>query len=196
MFDWSAVFQTFLASGIVSGGIGAILVFVFKKYTDRRIDHVFKLKLKEHEEWLRRASELQIQIGKDRIEEYKKLSALLMRVRKNVIDLCEKDDPTSGEITAVMAEVKDIENMIYDLSLTLFFDDLFPRIHSYKVALLTLVKNVENEKQLRLNGQTQRANDIRESIYRSIAPNQEECKSIVGILKTKLVRPSRLKKPL
>jgi hypothetical protein len=190
MYDWPALFQTFLASGLASGMVGGILVFVFKIYAERKIDHAFNLRLKEYEAWLRRATELQLQIGKDRIEEYKKLSALILSVRKHVVELCENREPSLDMITTVTDEVKDLEKLIYDLSFTLTFDNVYQRLHGFKCELLTLVKNVDNERKLRSNGQPQRAEGVRNIINQSIPEIQGECKLLVEMLKTTIVRDS------
>ena len=186
MFDLNAFLQTLVTSGAVAGALS----FVFKKYTEKRIEYIFDMKLKEYEAKLQESTALRIGIGKDRIEEYKKLSALVSSVRKHAVNLFEKPDPTVDEISGLMSEAKELEKMIYDLSITLHLDRIYEKVHSYKVELVTLIKNFENERKLRENGQTQRADGVREIVNRSIAEIQSEYKSIVDLL-VGLIPPKR-----
>jgi len=178
MVDWNALLQALVTSGTVATAVG----IVFKKYTEKRIEHVFDKKLKEYEAKLKESTELRIGIGKDRIEEYKKLSGLVQSVRKHAVDLCEKPDPAVDEISELLSEVKDLQDIIYNLSVTLNLDQIYERVHSYKVELATLVKNIENERNLRDKGQTERAHGVREIVNRSVSDIQSECKSIVALL--------------
>lgn len=178
MIEWNTLFQTIVTSSAIAGALS----YVFKKYTEKRIEHVFDRKLKEYEAMLQESTALRIGIGKDRIEEYKKLSAIVMSVRKHATNLCEKPDQTADDISGLTSEAKDLENMIYDLSITLHMDRIYEKVHSYKIELLTLIKNVENERKLRDLGQTERANGVREVVNRSIEEIQSECKSIVDLL--------------
>jgi hypothetical protein len=178
MLDWNALLQALVTSGIVATAVG----IVFKKYTEKRIEHVFDKKLKEYEARLKELTELRIGIGKDRIEEYKKLSGLVQSVRKRAVDLCDKPDPAVEEISSLEQEVKDLQDLIYNLSVTLNLDQVYERVHTYKVELTTLVKSVKNERKLLDMGQTERADGVREIVNRSISDIQSECKSIVSLL--------------
>jgi hypothetical protein len=178
MVEWNALFQALIASGAAAAASG----FVFKKYTEKRIEHVFDKKLKEYEAKLKESTELRIAIGKDRIEEYKKLSGLVQSVRKHAVDLCEKPDPPVAEISGLLSEVKKLQDKIYNLSVTLNLDHIYEPVHSYKVELATLAKNIENERNLRDKGQNERADGVREIVNRSVSDIQSECKSIVALL--------------
>jgi hypothetical protein len=178
MIDWNALLQALVASGTVATAVG----IVFKKYTEKRIEHVFDKKLKEYEAKLKEATELRIGIGKDRIEEYKKLSGLVQAVRRHAVDLCQTRDPAADEVAGLLAEVKDLQGVIYNLSVTLNLDQIYERVHSYKVEIEALAKNIENESNLRGKGQTERANGVREIVNRSVSDIQSECKSIVALL--------------
>jgi hypothetical protein len=178
MVDWNALLQALVTSGTVATAVG----IVFKKYTEKRIELVFDKKLKEYEAKLKESTELRIGIGKDRIEEYKKLSGLVQSVRKHAVDLCEKPDPAVDEISGLLSEVKDLQDIIYNLSVILNLDQIYERVHSYKVELATLVKNIENERNLRDKGQTERADGVRGIVNRSVSDIQSECKSIVALL--------------
>jgi hypothetical protein len=178
MVDWNTLQQTFVTSAIVAAAVG----FVFKQYTEKRIEHVFDKKLKEYEAKLKESTELRIGIGKDRIEEYKKLSGLVQSVRKHVVDLCEKPDPAVDEISGLLSEVKALQGIIHNLSITLNLDGIYERVHSYKVVLGNLVKEIGNERALRDKGQTERADDVREIVNCSVSYIQSECKLIVALL--------------
>lgn len=186
MIDWNALLQTIVASGAVAGALS----YVFKKYTEKSIEHVFDRKLKEYEAKLQVLTAIRIEFGTARIKEYKKLSALVTSIRKHAVNLCETSAPTEDEISALMSEAQDLENMIYDLSITLHMDQIYERVHGYKIELKTLIKNVENERKLRDKGQTERADGVREIITRSIADIQSEYKSIVDMLMD-LIPPNR-----
>jgi hypothetical protein len=178
MIDWNALLQAIVASGAVAGAV----FFVFKKYTEKRIEHVFDRKLKEYEARLQEATALRIGIGKDRVEEYKRLSAMVMSVRKHAVNLYEMSNPTPDGISTLMSEAQDLENLIYGLSITLHLDRIYDRVHAYKVELKTLINNLENERKLRNKGQTERADGVRGIIASAIKDIQNECKSIVDLL--------------
>ena len=178
MVDWNALFQTIVASGAVATAVG----IVFKKYTETRIEHVFDKKLKEYEARLKETTEVRIAIGKARIDEYKGLIGVVQSVRKQAVDLAAKLDPTAEEISGLRSRVKELQEMIYSLSGTLSLDRIYERLHSYKVELDTLTKNIENESKIRVNGQTERADGVRGIVDRSISDIQSECKSIVALL--------------
>lgn len=172
MIDWNALLQTIVASGAVAVALS----------------YVFNRKLKEYEAKLRELTELRVKIGMDRIEEYKKLSNLVTSVRKHAVDLCEMSDPTEDEISAVVSKVDDLQKAIHNSCATMreneidYGNEIYERVHSYKVQLRALIGNVENERKRRDEGQTKRADGVREDITRSIADIQSESKSIVDIL--------------
>ncbi|PXF56682.1 MAG: hypothetical protein C4B59_16520 [Candidatus Methanogaster sp.] len=174
MVDMDVLLQTIVASGAVAGALS----LVFKVYTEKRIDHVFDRKLKEYEAKLQESTELRVNFGKNRIEQYAKLSALVLSVRKKAVDLCEMPTPTEKEISELNKEAKNLQEMIYDLFTTLEMDHIYDTIHSYKENLITLVKNLKNEKIHRDNGATEKADEIRKNINGSIADIKEEYKSI------------------
>ena len=178
MLDWNALLQAIVTSSAVATAVG----IVFKKYTEKRIEHVFDRKMKEFEAKLKEATELRIGIGKDRIEEYKKLSGLVQSVRKLAVDLCADADPAADDIAGLRSMAKDLQKMIYDLSVTLNLDGIYERVHRYKIELETLVKNIENERTLRDKGQAGRADGVRDIVNRSVSDIQSECKSIVDLL--------------
>src|ERR671920_562390 len=103
MIDWNALLQAIVASGVVAAGLSV----VFQAYFDR--------KLKQYEIKLAAATELRTQIGKDRIEEYKKLSALVSSARKRAVDLSERKTPKADEISELASKVKALENLVYEL---------------------------------------------------------------------------------
>ncbi len=174
MIDWNALLQVLTATGVVATVLGV----VFKKYTEKRIEIVFDMKLKKYEAKLKESTEINI----NRIKEYKTLSSLVQSVRKRAVNLCENPDSPVDEISVLLSEVKDLQGKIYDLSVTLNMDHIYERIHSYKVELATLVKNIENERNLRDKGQTERAEGVKGIINRSILDIKSECKSIVALL--------------
>src|SRR6516164_1458447 len=178
MIDWNVLLQALVTSGAMATAVGV----VFKKYTEKSIEHIFDRKMKEYEAKLREATELRIGIGKSRIEEYKKLSSLVQSVRKQAVDLCAKPDPALDEISGLLSKVKDLQDTIYNCSVTLNLDRVYERVHSYKGELAALAKNIENERNLRDKGQTKRAEGGREIVIRSVADIQSESASIVALL--------------
>lgn len=178
MVDWNALIQVLTASGAVATAVGV----VFKKYTEKRIEHVFDKKLKEYEAKLQAATAVRIGIGTERIDEYKKLSGLVQSIRKEAVDLCSNPDPAAAEISRALLSVKELQNTIYQLSITLNLDGIYERVHTYKIEAATLVKNVENERNLRDRGQAERAAGVREIISHSVSGIQSECKAIVALL--------------
>jgi hypothetical protein len=112
----------------------------------------------------------------------------VLSVRKHAVDLCENPDLTVGGTAALQSEVKDLENIIYSFSTTLTLDRIYERVHGYKIELGTLVKNLENERNLRDKGQTERADGVREVVTRSVGEIQTECKLILTLL-TDLMSP-------
>jgi hypothetical protein len=188
MIDWNSLLQAIVSSGIVAGFVTGVVLFVFQKYTEKRLEHIFNRRLKEYESKLEEATALRIGIGTDRIEEYKRLSALINTVRKHVVTLLEKPNLTTKDISELMSEARALEKMIYDLSITLQFDRIYERVHSYKVKLVSLIKNFENEKILRDKGQTERANGVKEIINQAVVETQSECEALVKLLVT-LIQP-------
>ena len=178
MVDWNALLQVLTASGAVATAVAV----VFKKYTEKQIEHVFDRKLKEYEAKLQAATAVRIGIGTERINEYKKLSGLIQSVRKDAVDLCSNPNAGADEFSRVLLSIRELQNTIYQLSITLNLDGIYERVHTFKIEAATLVKNVENEKNLRDKGQTERAAGVREIIVRSVSGIQSECKAIVGLL--------------
>lgn len=175
-----ALLQAIITSGAIATAVGV----VFRKYTEKRIEQVFDKKMKEYEARLQERTELRIGIGKDRIAEYKRLSHLVNSVRKQAVDLCAKPDLTADDIVGLGAQVKDLQELIYQSSVTLHLDHIYEKVHSYKVQLGSLVGIVENERKLRERRQAERADGVREIITRSISDIQSECASINTLLIT------------
>lgn len=180
MINWDALVQAIITSGAIATAVGV----VFRKYTEKRIEHVFDKKMKEYEAKLQERTELRIGIGKDRIAEYKRLSHLINSVRKEAVDLCAKLDLTAVEISGLTSKVHDLQEVIYQSSVTLHLDGIYEQLHSYKVQLGALAGIVENERKLRESGQSERANGVREIITLSVSDIQSECTSINALLVT------------
>ena len=187
MMEWDALIQTLISSSIVAGGLS----FVFKQYTEKRIEHVFDKKLKEYEAKLQEATALNIGIGTDRIEEYKKLSALVNSIRKHAVVLSANPHASENNIGKLNSEAKKLENLIYEQSITLYSDRVYEQVHSYKVQVVNLIKNIENEQKLRVTGKSERADGVKEVVDRSIREIETDCRSIVDLLVT-LVTPKNV----
>lgn len=186
MIDWNALLQTIIASGVAAGAMS----YVFKKYTEKRIEHVFDRKLKEYEAKLQESTALRIKIDTIRIEGYNKLSALMASARKDAVDLCEMSDPTEYDISKLMSKAAALQDMVHDLYIILHSDQIYGRVHVYKIKLKTLIKEVENERKWRDMGQIEQADGVREIITRSIADIQSE-NELIGERLGELIQPKR-----
>jgi hypothetical protein len=137
--DWSAIWQTIVASLISAGIIGVVFRVVF----ERGVEHVFARRLKEYESQLQERTALRTTFGEQRLDGYRNLIAEIRHTRRTLRE-CFEADPSErmAAVDEFHEATGNMQETLYNNALVLQEDGLYLLVHSYKVGCRTLAKSL------------------------------------------------------
>ena len=132
--DWQTVLTSILSSGIVS----TVLVFALKKIFEKQIEYRFDRKLEEYKSDLEVRSDQKRELGKHRIEDYRKLAEQVYRIRNALKMIVEAKTFNVDRCLEYIKHTDPYVEQIYISRLDLERDEIFLQLHEYKNLALTI----------------------------------------------------------
>ncbi len=162
--------QTLVTSGVIASVISLVLAQLLKK------------RMKAYETNLLESSAHRVELAKVRMKEYKELSSLIVRCRKHTASIEGGSGSSEVEISELRSAGRQLQEALYNCSLTLFLDQMYNPIHEYKSNVLLLADFLDDEYRQRGLGQVEQPKGLREYVDRLLLDIQQNGESIVNQL--------------